>query len=95
MEQVTIEEILKYPTIQPIDIRSSKRYQEGHLPNAINIPMEQLIKDPSRYLNLRTTYYVYCEFGYKTRRISKVLNELGYHIVVIKDGYYAYENINK
>ena len=91
MEQVLIEEILKYPHIHPIDIRSKKRYQESHIPGSINIPMEELVKDPERYLNKNEKYYVYCEFGYKTKRIGRVLNELGYHIIEIKDGFYAYE----
>ena len=95
MEQVNIEEILKYPTIHPIDIRSHKRFEKGHLPGAINIPMDDLVKDPERYLNKNTTYYIYCEFGFKAKRIGRVLNELGFHIIEIKDGYYAYEQLQK
>lgn len=95
MKLFLIEELLEYPDAKIIDIRDYNRFMEGHIPRAINIPMQELTRDPEKYLSKNYIYYIYCEFGYKSKRICKVLNELGYQTIDVKDGYFAYEMLKK
>lgn len=91
MKTIEISEVLKYKNINIIDIRDKNLFATGHIEGAINIPMAELIRDPEKYLKNGVTYYLYCEFGYKSKRICNVLSRLGYDVIDIKDGYYGYE----
>ena len=84
-------QLLKLQAPLIIDIRDKARYDKGHIPGAISVPMSELTKNPSKYLNFTSTYYIYCEFGYRSKRVREVLLGLGYHVVDITDGYYGYE----
>ena len=46
-----------------------------------------------KVLNKDELYYIYCEFGHKSRKCCEILEKLGYRVVNIVDGYYAYELI--
>ncbi len=95
MNEITIQQLLQIPHYTLIDIRDERRFQEGRIPNSMNIPMAKLLSNPNQYLNTTTTYYIYCEFGYQSRRVCSVLNKLGYHTKSIIDGYYGYEMLEK
>ena len=70
-----------------IDIRDSKSYLLGHIPNSINIYYLDLIGNPSKYLNKNDTYYLYCKSGITSKKVVNNLNKLGYHTVNIDGGY--------
>lgn len=76
--------------INLIDIRSSSRYREGSIEGAVNIPADQLINAPSKYLNLFEEYYLFCEHGYTSRRVVSFLNKLGYHVFNLEGGFSLY-----
>lgn len=73
-----------------VDIRNSSQYQMGHIPSAISIPEEELLKNPSIYLNTDSIYYLYCNSGIRSKRCVNYLNSLGYHTVNIFGGYQNY-----
>lgn len=73
--------------INIIDIRSVQKYNSGHIPNAINIPYDNLILNPSKYINKDNTYYIYCNMGQKSVSICTYLSKLGYKTVNISGGY--------
>lgn len=73
-----------------IDIRSSDKYNAGHIPGAINITASNLLDNPSRYLNKYDTYYLYCTTGYTSGMIVSKLKLLGYNVVNIDGGYNKY-----
>ena len=62
-----------------IDVRSSPEFSAGHLPNAINLPLEEIevalprcVKDKNQVLLL------HCQSGMRSGMAKKKLNELGY-----------------
>lgn len=77
----------KMDSIDIIDIRSNQSYNNNHIPNAINIPMEKLLVDPKRYLQSNTVYYIYCQKGISSKKVCQILNRMGYHTVSISGGY--------
>ena len=70
-----------------IDIRDSKRYREGHIEHAVNIPFALLFSNPSNYLKTDHTYYLYCDTGSNSGMLVSYLNRLGFHCVNLEGGY--------
>lgn len=88
MLSINIDEVLNKPNI--IDIRNEQSYNNNHIPNARNIPFEKLLSTPSTYLNKSDTYYIYCQKGLSSVRVSQILNKLGYKVININGGYEAW-----
>lgn len=73
-----------------IDIRDKYEYMLGHIDKAINIPMNYLYMNPENYLNKEKIYYLYCDYGTKSRKLSSFLNDLGYKTISLIGGYEKY-----
>lgn len=78
-----------------IDIRSNDIYNKGSIPNAINIPRRILLVNPDLYLDKNKTYYLYCEEGKFSKKVSKELNELGFTTYSINGGYEAFKKLRE
>lgn len=85
MNEVSIYEIIGKENI--IDIRDNYSYNLGHLSNSKNIPYYRLLSNYSMYLNKKTTYYLYCDYGSQSKEISNRLNLFGYKTYYVKEGY--------
>ena len=70
--------------------RDKQKYNDNHILNAINIPYDQLLTHPDRYLNKNYKYYIYCQKGFKSKKICQILNNSGYNTVNIIGGYEAW-----
>ena len=46
-----------------LDVRSIQEYQEGHIPNCKNIPVQQINEIVSIVKDKNTPLYVYCHSG--------------------------------
>ena len=62
-----------------VDVRSMQEFEEGHLENAISLPVyeikrkcEETLKDKNQII------VVYCSSGYRSARAQKILKKLGY-----------------
>lgn len=87
MFSVTIKELLSKKNINIIDIRSIEKYNDNHIPNAKNIPMILLLKDPSKYLNHKEIYYIYCQKGVNSLKVCDALRKSNYKVINIIGGY--------
>lgn len=88
ISSISIKELRdKVYSVNIIDIRNSQSYNNNHIPNSINIPMEKLIVDPKTYLKANETYYLYCQKGISSPKICQILNRMGYHTINICGGY--------
>ena len=70
--------------------KAMEKYNNSHIPNAKNIPKIELVTNYSKYLNKNDIYYIYCDNGYKSKRIVSYLNSLGFNTVNINGGFYNY-----
>ena len=62
-----------------IDVRSRREFSEEHLDGAINIPLPEVKKNIGRYvIDKNKRILVYCEYGGRSARAVKILEELGY-----------------
>lgn len=76
-----------------LDVRTPEEFQEGNIPNAVNIDFnseefDSLIQD----LDREKTYYVYCHSGNRSTKACSKLEEAGFkNVVNLKDGYSEYK----
>lgn len=62
-----------------LDVRTTKEYNEGHIPNAICIPNETISEDIINKLpNKDQLILIYCRSGNRSKQAAKKLKELGY-----------------
>ena len=83
-ETLTIEEGLdqfkETPGAVLIDVRSEEEYEEGHLKDSMNIPLNKLA---AISLPKETPLFVYCLSGARSRRASVFLRKTGYDVINI------------
>lgn len=76
-----------------LDVRSPEEFSEGHIPNAINLNVnDEDFEKKIKELDSSKTYYVYCHSGTRSAKACAELQEKGFQkIINLKDGYSAYQ----
>jgi len=87
IESITIFDLenLKNPNI--IDIRSIEKYNNNHITNSMNIPLDQLLLNFNKYLDKNEKYYIYCQKGIQSKKMCQILKNSGYDVINIIGGY--------
>ena len=93
VELITLERLLEMrengENFKLVEVLPEPSFQEGHLPNAINIPVEKLETEAPKYLGKHDNVVVYCG-GFActaSTQAAKKLKELGYkHTLDYKAG---------
>ena len=94
MKEIRIESIINnLENLNLIDIRDNYLYNLGSIPYSKNIPMNFLIMNPNNYLNMKDTYYIYCNRGINSVKTCEALSRLGYNVINIIGGYEEYKRI--
>ena len=66
-----------------LDVRTDEEYKEGHIPDAVNVPVETIGSDlPSELPNIDQLIMVYCRSGNRSKQASEKLVSLGYINIV-------------
>lgn len=61
-----------------IDVRTNDEYENGHIENAINIPLDE-INNITSYISDKNTYIiVYCKSGNRSKNALELLKKIGY-----------------
>lgn len=89
-ESISVTDLKRLNYVNLIDIRSIEKYNSKHIMNAVNIPMEQLLIRPDKYLNKYDKYYIYCQKGVQSRKLCAILKNNGYNVVNVSGGYEAW-----
>ncbi len=91
MTTITVSDLMKrLGNINLIDIRSSSRFNNNHIPGAKNIEYSILVMDPSKYLDRNNKYYFYCQRGMQSHKLCSYLSSIGYDVVNVAGGYEAW-----
>lgn len=72
---------------QIIDVRTADEYNESHLDNAINIPVDEINEIE---IDKDTVLFVYCRSGVRSKVAAETLIDLGYTVYDLG----AYESID-
>ena len=86
-ESISVTDLKKLSNPNLIDIRSIEKYNNKHIMNAINIPLDQLLIKPEKYLMREKEYYIYCQKGIQSRKLCHILTNNGYNVVNVSGGY--------
>ena len=62
-----------------IDVRTPAEFQQGHVPNAINVPLSNIIDNPNILASSKEGPIVlYCRSGYRAGKAAEALQKYGY-----------------
>lgn len=62
-----------------VDVRTEQEFGEGHIPDALLLPLATLENDAATIIpDLDATYFVYCRSGSRSAQAVKELLDLGY-----------------
>ena len=61
-----------------LDVRTASEFSQGHLPNAIHIPVSDLERRLSELGDKDQTFIVYCASGVRSARAKRFLIGAGY-----------------
>lgn len=77
-------------TIEIVDIREPYEYNTGSLKTAKNIPMGNLLSEPSKYLNKNKPYYIMCQSGGRSGMACRELQNQGFDVINVGGGMGSY-----
>ncbi len=74
------EQYMKNKNTYLIDVRTESEYNEKHLKDAINIPLDNLLSDikVNNSIDKNSTIIVYCKSGKRSFEAGKLLKKEGY-----------------
>lgn len=76
-----------------IDVRTSSEIKyTGKIKGSRNVEMSMLLADPSKYLKKDKAYFILCQSGMRSKKVTKALSKLGYDVTNIKGGYRLQSN---
>jgi rhodanese-related sulfurtransferase len=91
VDDLTIE-MVENPDLVIVDVRQPDEYATNHLPNAINIPLRDLVKNLDALPDLDARMVIYCGSGFRSSLAMTALQILGYTDVRnMKGGIKAWE----
>jgi rhodanese-related sulfurtransferase len=74
------EALGKDTKILVVDVRSPQEFATGHIPSAVNIPIDELSRKlEAMKVSKGTTIVTMCEHGGRSSRAAVELQKLGYH----------------
>ncbi|PCS01062.1 rhodanese-like domain-containing protein [Lactococcus fujiensis] len=85
MRSISAEELSKITALNGriIDIRENFEYSKGHVPNAINIPMSELME---RMAEVNHGDYIICQSGERSMNACTLFDLLGIDVINVEDG---------
>jgi phage shock protein E len=77
-----------------IDVRTPAEFSAGHLPNARNIPLQQIESGtPLHLMNRNQVLLLHCKSGMRSSKAAKLLSGMGYVNVLNLGSYSRAEQI--
>ena len=81
-----IDRLQRNSRVKIIDIRDQESFEEGHLPNAYNIPQD-VTEDYEAILPKNGAYVLVCEHGGSSMQLARELGIKGYMVATVVGGY--------
>jgi rhodanese-related sulfurtransferase len=90
VDSVSVYKLKKLNNINIIDIRNIEKYNNRHIEGSINIPLDKMIINFNKYLDINKQYYIYCQKGIQSKKLCQILKNKGFNVVNVEGGYEAY-----
>lgn len=69
--------------IKLLDVRTEEEYQRGHIPQAINVPLNSIENYQG---NKNDTLFVICHSGMRSQKAANRLTKMGYKVTNVNGG---------
>lgn len=69
-----------------LDVRTIEEYNNGHIPGAVNLPLDELPDLLAQLPSKNQKIVVYCRTGYRAGKAIKILHKQGYTNLVHLNG---------
>ena len=86
-----LDDFRKTPDAVLLDVRSEEEYLSGHIPQAVNIPLDKISNVQDVVKNHDSSIFVYCLRGTRSLKAAGVLRKLGYTNVKSIGGIASYK----
>ncbi len=74
-----------------IDVREKDELSDDNKILATkNVPADELMRNPQKYLKMDETYYIICQTGSRSRMVSMALKSKKYSVINVKGGINKY-----
>lgn len=74
-----------------VDVRSVERFQSGHIPMAVNLPISRIEKGQVTFPKGKTLI-VYCDTGGASIQAARLLTNMGYRVINCVGGLQNYNS---
>lgn len=91
LEKTDFAELIKEGAVI-LDVRSKSEYAGGHIPNSLNIPVDQLPQNLSRLKDKNKTIIICCASGMRSASAKAILKNNGYTNVYNGGGWMGLNN---
>jgi NADPH-dependent 2,4-dienoyl-CoA reductase/sulfur reductase-like enzyme/rhodanese-related sulfurtransferase len=71
------------------DVRTREEYERGHIPGAVNIPLDEL-RERLREVDHGRRIIAYCHVGQRGYFATRILSQAGYDVANLSGGYVTY-----
>lgn len=81
VSNISQQELLEVNTnnVVIVDVRTPEEFQQGHVPNAINVPLSDIIDNPAILTSSKEKPIVlYCRSGYRAGKAAEALLKEGH-----------------
>ncbi len=85
-----LENIKQDPAIRLVDVRSPEEFRSGHIPGAINLPLDSLSRADALLPDKQAPVYLYCASGGRSGMAVGQLSRMGYQDVKNIGGVISY-----
>jgi phage shock protein E len=77
-----INDMMKKEDVLVVDVRSEWEYNEGHVKNALNIPLDEIPARLNEFRKLKGPFILYCRSGNRSGMAVNILKQAGVTNVV-------------
>lgn len=81
--------LIEKTNVQLVDVRTATEYNEGHIPESVNIDVlgKQFIDSATQLLDKSQPVAVYCRSGRRSRNAARQLTKKGYTVYNLDKGF--------
>ena len=91
IKEISGDDLLKLDdSYKIIDVRTSEEYKNGHIKNAINIPLDRIMEDDFN-LDKDDKLIIHCRTNGRSKMALAHLEDLGYKNLYLAQGVDLYE----
>jgi len=90
-------DIIQDENIQRLDVRTEPEYEDGHIPESINIDVksDQFAILADSLLDKKRPVALYCRSGVRSKKAADILAEKGYKVFELNKGFLSWQSAGK